>query len=70
MKFKDLKDYHAYYVMTVVFLVSCFIFKSMVFFPLGCCFLCIGVAKQLVDEGKLPGRKGNTSSNNDVSKKS
>lgn len=42
MKLKDLKDYHAYYVMSVVFLVSCFIFKSMVFFPLGCCFVCIG----------------------------
>ncbi|MGM9960893.1 MAG: hypothetical protein ACI32F_06255 [Allobaculum sp.] len=69
MKLKDLKDYHAYYVMSVVFLVSCFIFKSMVFFPLGCCFVCIGVAKQLVDQGKLPGRKGNSSNSSDKSAK-
>ncbi|MEY8309152.1 hypothetical protein AAK899_06510 [Erysipelotrichaceae bacterium 51-3] len=46
MKFKDLKDYHACYVTTVLFLVSCFIFRDMVFFPLACCFLCLGFAKQ------------------------
>ena len=59
MKFKDLKDYHAYYVTTVLFLVSCLIFKDMVFFPLACCFLCLGFAKQAKANQKL------TSSNAD-----
>lgn len=53
---KNLQAYHAYYVMTGLFLASCFIFHDMVFFPLACCFLCLGVVKKLKAEGRLPDR--------------
>lgn len=50
---KNLKSYHAYYVTSLLFLVSCFIFKDMVFFPLACCFLCLGVAKMFKEQGRF-----------------
>lgn len=53
MKYEDLKDYHAYYVMVVVFLASCLLFKDMVFFPLACCMACLGFVRQMKDQGKL-----------------
>lgn len=56
MKYKDLKDYHAYYVMVVVFLVTCLVTRDMVFFPLACCMLCLGVVRQLKDQSRLPAR--------------
>lgn len=53
MKFKDLKDYHAYYVTAVLFLVTCFVMNDFVFFPFACCFVCLGAVKQLKAQGRL-----------------
>lgn len=58
---KDLKSYHAYYVTSLLFLVSCFIFKDMVFFPLACCFLCLGVAKMFKEQGRFANPDTNAS---------
>lgn len=56
MKYKDLKAYHAYYVMAILFFATCFFMHDMVFFPIGCCFICLGWVKQLKEEGRLPDR--------------
>lgn len=42
---KDLKAYHAYYIMALVWLVTCVFMKSFVFFPVACCFVCIACSK-------------------------
>jgi hypothetical protein len=48
-----LKKYHAYYVMAVIFILTCFVEKTAMFFPFACIFLCLGVVGQLKDEGRL-----------------
>ncbi|UNT95541.1 hypothetical protein [Allobaculum mucilyticum] len=67
MKLSELKAYHAYYVMTVLFFASCFFFKDMVFFPLGCCMLCLGWVKQLKETGRLKTAKDATAEQSTVS---
>lgn len=57
MKFSDLKAYHAYYVMAGIFFLSILFFKDMVFFPLGCCFICLGWVSKLKEIGQLKGRQ-------------
>ncbi len=59
MKFSDLKAYHAYYVMAGIFFLSILFFKDMVFFPLGCCFICLGWVSKLKETGQLKGCQKN-----------
>ena len=60
MNLKDLKAYHAYYVMSVIFFLSCLFFRDMVFFPLGCAMICLGWVKQLKETGRIQGRPSRT----------
>lgn len=51
-KLDQLKQYHAYFVMAVIFLLTSFI-KDMAFFPIACCFVCLGTVSKLKEEGRL-----------------
>lgn len=54
LKYRDLKAYHAFYVMAVLFVLSCFFSGDLVFFPLACCMFCLGISGQLKEQGRLP----------------
>lgn len=53
MKFKDLKAYHAYYVMVVIWLLTCVFTGSFVYFPIACAFLCIAMVSKAKEEGRI-----------------
>lgn len=53
MNLKNLKAYHAYYVIAALYLITSLLSRNFVFFPLACAFLCIAIIKQSKENGHL-----------------
>lgn len=56
MNFKNLKSYHAYYIVAALFFITMF-FEGLQLFPIACAFLCLAYVSMLKETGRLQNTK-------------
>lgn len=65
MKYKNLKAYHAYYIVAALFFITMF-FEGLQLFPIACAFLCLAYVSMLKETGRLQNAKQTTASSSDL----